>query len=296
MKGQVDELSVEEFERRLAHDYQWQLEAMDALLAFLAARPSIRAPATDLPTFVVGATFARAVKTFRGSLTLARTGYAEQSAMLNRSLFEDMALAYWIDEKGATAVEMLDRHHTLAADVYREALGQHGRSAEATGIEPLEVEERRALESEFGKHGSWFGRGGLHRVLKEIEHRWADEDERALLWRMYALAHRYNTLLLHHSANALNQNVARRADDQIAYSVGPSDRNVEGALLSAYYPLSQLGLLVFASDPEQPVLAAMVREALPSFIRLEPEVIEDTGRNDPCPCGSGKKFKKCHGK
>ncbi len=26
-------------------------------------------------------------------------------------------------------------------------------------------------------------------------------------------------------------------------------------------------------------------------IRLEPKV----GRNDPCPCGSGKKFKKCHG-
>ena len=22
----------------------------------------------------------------------------------------------------------------------------------------------------------------------------------------------------------------------------------------------------------------------------------DAGRNDPCPCGSGKKFKTCHGK
>jgi uncharacterized protein len=22
---------------------------------------------------------------------------------------------------------------------------------------------------------------------------------------------------------------------------------------------------------------------------------ETPGRNDPCPCGSGKKFKKCHG-
>jgi uncharacterized protein len=22
---------------------------------------------------------------------------------------------------------------------------------------------------------------------------------------------------------------------------------------------------------------------------------EQPGRNDPCPCGSGKKFKKCHG-
>ncbi|MDN3508378.1 MAG: SEC-C metal-binding domain-containing protein [Simkaniaceae bacterium] len=24
--------------------------------------------------------------------------------------------------------------------------------------------------------------------------------------------------------------------------------------------------------------------------------MEKVGRNDPCPCGSGKKFKKCHGK
>ena len=26
-------------------------------------------------------------------------------------------------------------------------------------------------------------------------------------------------------------------------------------------------------------------------VRVEPKV----GRNDPCPCGSGKKYKKCHG-
>jgi uncharacterized protein YecA (UPF0149 family) len=23
--------------------------------------------------------------------------------------------------------------------------------------------------------------------------------------------------------------------------------------------------------------------------------VRDVGRNDPCPCGSGRKFKKCHG-
>jgi len=26
-----------------------------------------------------------------------------------------------------------------------------------------------------------------------------------------------------------------------------------------------------------------------------PQPQKKTGRNDPCPCGSGKKFKKCHG-
>ncbi|MCL5016127.1 MAG: SEC-C metal-binding domain-containing protein [Patescibacteria group bacterium] len=29
--------------------------------------------------------------------------------------------------------------------------------------------------------------------------------------------------------------------------------------------------------------------------RNDPKFI-NVGRNDPCPCGSGKKFKKCHGK
>ena len=24
--------------------------------------------------------------------------------------------------------------------------------------------------------------------------------------------------------------------------------------------------------------------------------VDEVGRNDPCPCGSGKKYKKCHGK
>ena len=27
----------------------------------------------------------------------------------------------------------------------------------------------------------------------------------------------------------------------------------------------------------------------------ESEQFTGVGRNDPCPCGSGKKFKKCHG-
>jgi preprotein translocase subunit SecA len=27
------------------------------------------------------------------------------------------------------------------------------------------------------------------------------------------------------------------------------------------------------------------------YVRDEPKI----GRNDPCPCGSGKKYKKCHG-
>ncbi len=33
-------------------------------------------------------------------------------------------------------------------------------------------------------------------------------------------------------------------------------------------------------------------EPVAPFVREAPKV----GRNDPCPCGSGKKFKQCHGR
>jgi preprotein translocase subunit SecA len=40
-------------------------------------------------------------------------------------------------------------------------------------------------------------------------------------------------------------------------------------------------------------LSAEQREALP--ITSLPDGWEHTGRNQACPCGSGKKFKHCHG-
>jgi preprotein translocase subunit SecA len=37
------------------------------------------------------------------------------------------------------------------------------------------------------------------------------------------------------------------------------------------------------------------RATLPGAATAAMAQFEGVGRNDPCPCGSGKKFKKCHG-
>ncbi len=49
-----------------------------------------------------------------------------------------------------------------------------------------------------------------------------------------------------------------------------------------------------AYDAEEPEAEEPAAEATPRtpFVRQQPKV----GRNDPCPCGSGKKYKQCHGK
>jgi preprotein translocase subunit SecA len=50
--------------------------------------------------------------------------------------------------------------------------------------------------------------------------------------------------------------------------------------------VAQMGLLPDGLNAEQ-------REALP--VTALPDGWENTGRNASCPCGSGKKFKHCHG-
>jgi uncharacterized protein YecA (UPF0149 family) len=45
---------------------------------------------------------------------------------------------------------------------------------------------------------------------------------------------------------------------------------------------------------------AQIQIADPTFGAAEPEntppvAVQKVGRNKPCPCGSGKKFKRCHG-
>ncbi len=46
------------------------------------------------------------------------------------------------------------------------------------------------------------------------------------------------------------------------------------------------------AGPDAPVRAATVRTAIAD----DAGAPEQPGRNDPCPCGSGKKYKLCHGR
>ncbi|VVE89695.1 preprotein translocase subunit SecA [Pandoraea bronchicola] len=48
-------------------------------------------------------------------------------------------------------------------------------------------------------------------------------------------------------------------------------------------------------DAGRPVVAALAKAAS-AAAAADGELLPKVGRNDPCPCGSGKKFKHCHGK
>ncbi|NNF24255.1 MAG: preprotein translocase subunit SecA [Rhodobacteraceae bacterium] len=58
---------------------------------------------------------------------------------------------------------------------------------------------------------------------------------------------------------------------------------------------AQREAMLKAAEPERDAKGA-VGEAAEGFVEDDPSTWGDPGRNDRCPCGSGKKFKHCHGR
>ncbi|TNF64187.1 MAG: preprotein translocase subunit SecA [Rhodobacteraceae bacterium] len=54
--------------------------------------------------------------------------------------------------------------------------------------------------------------------------------------------------------------------------------------------------LLQAAETAAPDAAALPEAAAPGFVEDDPSTWGNPGRNDKCPCGSGKKFKHCHGR
>lgn len=57
--------------------------------------------------------------------------------------------------------------------------------------------------------------------------------------------------------------------------------------------MSQMGI---QTEEPAPVVEEEPAAALAGFDETDPSTWGNPGRNDPCPCGSGEKFKHCHGK
>ena len=67
---------------------------------------------------------------------------------------------------------------------------------------------------------------------------------------------------------------------------------------TAVHPASDADLMIGGRSPAVPPSGGSVRAGVGSPSRVVPTGQPDVpkvGRNDPCPCGSGKKYKKCHG-
>jgi preprotein translocase subunit SecA len=87
-------------------------------------------------------------------------------------------------------------------------------------------------------------------------------------------------------------NIRLQTPEQVAQAEAEARRREQEALERAQYQHASFSGPIGAAEPEEADVAVAERPKPAPFQRS----IGKIGRNDPCPCGSGKKYKHCHGR
>lgn len=235
-------LTDAEIEAQVRAAYGPKLEACERLHAFgedalyiWAGRP-IDPESVDPIILAEGA---RATKTYAGTVRLAAGGFGPQASMLDRSIFEGMAIAHWAHAHPDRAVELFKKHgrhsELLWGDAFAKADPANPRVIDA-GTE----EERKELGGLFGKYGTnlWTGHNSLYALLPEIEDQWPAGPPREQLWWFFRVAHRDSNQVLHSTALGLSAGMTRMADE-LRLDVGPSEHYLDRGLLGGLWSYEQ---------------------------------------------------------
>jgi hypothetical protein len=294
---------------RLLRQYQAQFEACEGLLelAWHERPPTEKIDAEY--KFVVASILGRGFSTYRAGLHLCRAGLPSQATMLARSLFEDVIAMLWAS-KPKNRELVLER--VIAKDDHRAIveLRLQQEYARRAGKEPEPIPEdliARAdeLDTLFKKSGSrsWFG--DLWGAVKEVDEHWAElGGEPGALIDFHNVLNRQANYHLHNTVDALatgsRGTFSYGGERYFSYGQGRDveEREMMVALwvLSSFFAiLAEVAAKTVSEEPAVP-LSEFDHVLRAAFRVLSPAALRDTGRNDPCPCGSGKKFKLCHGR
>jgi hypothetical protein len=188
---------------------------------------------------------ARSTKTFDAIIRLCGLGFGEQGVMLNRSLFEGMAVAHWVSTNRREAVGLFTRHARFSGLLWWETLDGLGWLEAEDRKPPIGPKRRAELVSLFGPYGArpWTRRS-LPMLLEEIEDQW-DEQGRGHLWAMHDVANRHANHVLHSTPYAAGATATEETKDALHMTIGASDQFLSHALLFAYWTYGQvLSLLI----------------------------------------------------
>ncbi len=237
----------------------------------------------------------RSLEIYDAVLALARTGRSLPALMLDRALFEDMVAAFWLShpdnrESGVELIRDQEDHIVLLSnDVIRKYPDRVMLSPE----EHKDLEARRVEYNKvFGKHGQWTWFGDVYSAIAVIAPLWerlGGEEEDLRLH--YAVVHTHINRRVHTTASSLTRSLGRYDQPRKI-----DDLEVKLALQAAFFCLDGLANLVFdETGADRAPLHELEQESPVVFRELDHNNLSKVGRNEPCPCGSGKKFKHCHG-
>jgi hypothetical protein len=246
-------------------------------------------------------TFASATQTYGAMLLLCDRGYGTQAGMLNRSLFENAVVVWWmhLHENPTEVIELLRKHHEHSRVLWDRAAELHPelQLPPTTKIRAPDESDIADLDRLFGRYGNSWYRKPLVDLVRDVEDRW-DENYPGMFWKFLRFVNHWNNSMLHHSSAAVTTAIEWNTIEQPpTLRLGPDREWTQGSLWAGFwcYGLLVLGVLRRLSPDRAAPFAAVLDKLGMEFVPMSREQVPGVGRNDLCPCGSGKKFKRCHG-
>jgi hypothetical protein len=287
-------------EHAIKDDFGPQLQACERLYEY--AKGLTKAwpgrPLESTADGLIATLLSRSLDTFRSAVHLASLGYGMQASMLNRSLFEDMIDVHWVATDPETAEQCYRDHHQHSRMLLADAVAKYPDYYPDIEVPDFDPDERKKLDDFYGRWGAkpW-SRINLHQRVKLVEHHWKDQAGQRTLHFFHDIAHRENNQVLHVSAAGLTANAELADEDGIfTIRIGPRPDMLKRALFGSFWIFDNtLGLIVDHFGIEVDDKTRKELFSAKDFIELSDEQMRDAERNDPCPCGSGLKFKRCHG-
>lgn len=291
---------MSEVQQAINDEFGPQLQACERLYEYAKelTKSWLGRPLESTADGLIATLLSRSLDTFRAAIHLAALGYGTQASMLNRSLFEDMIDVHWIATFPEKAEQCYRDHHQHTRMLLSDVVAKYPDYYPNIEVPDFDPDERKKLDDKYGRWGAkpWSGIS-LYQRVKLVEHHWSDEAARRTLHFFHDIAHRENNQVLHVSAAGLNANAEFSDDaDNFTIRIGPRPDMLQRALFGSFWIFDNtLGLILDHFGIEVDDKTRNELFSAKDFIELSDEQMRSTGRNDPCPCGSGLKFKRCHG-
>jgi hypothetical protein len=244
----------------------------------------------------------RSLKTLDALLLLADAGYGPQAMMLSRTVFEDAVIGWWCSvQEPEKLLKLLAAHEkSVSLQIQRDRPGRDEFEALAR-VQILDEEQLSeiARQEDIDRvlaRRLWTGLN-VRQMVDELGDILSQSDV-AVLNTLFDVSYLLTNLVMHHSPASAGAGLSVASDDSgrnlNTFSRRPSTRFVHDALTVAFNSLSLLANLV-SPDASRDRLRELIAQHRSVFVVLRTDITR-LGRNEPCPCGSGKKLKRCHGR
>ena len=281
--------------------------------AFLAAAWAERPLHVDAAwKYAVASIFGRCISTYRAALRLCEAGLPQYAVMLLRVLFEDLVAALWaaMPDHRAEVDHLLRQKESHQDRVFDGSIQDLARKAGVSEEELAAYSLESGAEDDgdelFGAHSqkSWYG--NLGKAVHEVDPYFTTlcSQEGGALVSYYDVLNKFANLWLHNTPTGLAAGASGsiRIEGTPIFGYGQTEAveaplMKQGLLLTTHLfrLVCEVACRTIDERPTEMLEAAELKVQRALAQLDESGVFDDVSRNDPCPCGSGLKFKRCHG-